>query len=118
MKLEVKVSYRRSHQIVAVETDTIVKARKMAIDKVVECSPNISHSDCTTEIISGINSSMVCQMLKPITGRRLVSVEIEQYAQQLDLKKKYNEFNNGAYYWGEKKIEQLKQILKDEKTEN
>lgn len=116
MKLEVKVSYRRSHQMVTIETDSIVKARKMAIEKVTETSKNIAFSDCTTEITSGITTAIVTFMVKPITKRRMTAECLNEYAERLGLKKQFINFGGSAYYWGEKEVEQLKQILKDEKN--
>lgn len=102
MKVQVKVTKGKKTVIVEVETDTIPKCRRIAIEK--------AGFNGTTEIISGIPTCVVAFMIKPITKRRLPVSTLDKFAELSGAKRMSNEWGKSFYHWSEKNIELLKKI--------
>lgn len=118
MKLKIKVNHKDSHYIVNVNASTPLKCRNLAINAACTVNSQFEAQNCTTEILSGIPTSEVTFMVKPITKRRLTADAIEEYAIQIGLEPTIIEFNKKAYYWSEDQVNQLKQILNNEYESN
>jgi len=117
MKLKIKVTHNDAYYIVNVNAATPLKCKTKAIEAACHINSQFVEENCTAEILEGIPTSEVTFMVKPITKRRLTADAIEEYAPQIEgLEVTVKEFNKKVYYWSESQVEQLKQILKDEKN--
>lgn len=117
MKLKVRVEQGDMFYIADVECSTIHKCRSAAID--IACGYHLFKKEkCTAVVIGGIPTSAVSFIIKPITKRRLIATEIEEYADKIGLEPTFLEFSKKVYYWSDAQIEKLKEILKNESNKH